>query len=605
MKKIYLFSLMALSAAAVSAQVTLAESPEQFELKSASLKSELAVPSVYNLSSEAVQPVVKNAPKAGSYGVSVGGHFFSGMDSELRFYGASIGVGPAGRNAALYVYDTIPEGVTATYNWKIVGTNGAEQVLETSDNGKVAYVNTWGMVPYPVVSGTASDGATMGYDRSNDPTNNSKGQTYFSAQWNRNYSVSNADPGFYGGQLYGGLSETMYFGSGMMSNDGKMLEGVIALHNPQPTPMIVYGGTVAVAKCDDSKDIMPADAKLNIEIWSMGTDEEGRLVKLDKLGETECGSDNLQAAANGLYGLNFTFQQPNDLGLYDATPVIIPTGTEFGVFVNNLDEVNMRVLFALPETDIVLQGSAHILYEGDIISAITWTATNRVVADLCISLDCDMPSLEWDAERMDFPTEGGVGTTVGNFVDQEGNPIEQDIEWAFLLTSMPYLVNPDMGDMSAKNFTFEAPEWVKNIQIAEYKEGDYGWDDMHMYAVTAEADPLPEGETGRSGILMCTGPCGLKYGIKIGQGEWNPEEIEGGVESVAAPKAAVAVAGDNLMLTYGEEYNTVTVYNVAGSEVASYALPQGGSFEVPAADLNGVYMVVFDGASREVVKVVK
>lgn len=595
---------MALSAVAVSAQSSLADFPELFEFRPAKLKSDYPTPSVFRLSNEALQPVVKKAASSDSYGIRVGGHLFVGMDKEAKSSYYSIGVAPAGKNAALYVYDTIPEEVTATYNWKIVGENGVELNLETENNGKTAFVNTWGAVPYPVVSGTASNGYKMGYDRSNDPENQSEG-TIFAALFDRMFQVSNSDPGFFGAQLWGGLGEDMYFGTGMTSEEGTKLTGVMGLHNPQATPMIIYGGTVAVIKNEMSKDIIPASVKIGVEIWSMGVTENGKIEKLQKLGETECGVENLVSAPNDLYALNFTFQKLNDMGLYDPEPVIIPTGTMYGVFVKNIDQANMRVLFTLSETDIILQGSAYILYEGDIISAIRWNATNRVVGDLAISLDCDMPALRWTAERMDFPTEGGVGTTVEQFVDQEGNPIDQTIEFGLLMTSMPYLVNPDMGDMSAKNFTFEAPEWVKNIQIAEYKEGDYGWDDMHMYAVTAEADPLPEGETGRSGILMCTGPCGLKYGIKIGQGEWNPEEIEGGVESVAAPKAAVAVAGDNLMLTYGEEYNTVTVYNVAGSEVASYALPQGGSFEVPAADLNGVYMVVFEGASREVVKVVK
>lgn len=604
MKKVYLFSVMALCAATVGAQSVMMDGGQALELKTIPVKGVTVAPSVFKMSSDVTAPVMK-APSI-VYGCAVSGNLNAGTSEDLRLYSASIAVAPAGKKSAFYVNDTLPQGVTANYEWTIAGADGTSVPMEIAENGRIAYAKTWGATYFPVVGGTTSDGGTIGYDKSKDPANQAD-NTLFAAQFNRTFPVTMSDPSFVGGQLYGGFNDgqggTLNFGTGMTSSEGEVLTGVFALHTPLPSPMLVYGGTVVVSAAVDGKDIIPAGKSVLVEIWTVGEDEEGKLKMVEKLGETTSASDQL-LSQGALSALKFTFQVPNELGIYVPTPVTVPAGTNYAIFIKNMKELNMNILFTAPS--IIKQGSAYISYDDEYtkFGSITFS-TGRVAGDMCINLDCDMPALEWDAERMDFPTEGGVGTTVANFIDQQGNPIEQNIEWGFLMTSMPYLVNPDMGDMSAKNFTFEAPEWIKSIQVAEYKEGDYGWDDLHMYAVSAEAEALPAGETGRSGILMCTGPCGLKYGIKIGQGEWNPENIENSIESVAAPKASVAVAGDNLMLTYGEEYNTVTVYNVAGSEVASYALPQGGSFEVPAAALNGVYMVVFEGASREVVKVVK
>lgn len=607
MKRFYLFSVVALTAASMAAQGLSLGSVEQLEKRKIDVPEATSLSTVFSVHGPSSSVPVIKAPKGDIvYGCFIRSGFNAGFDELMYGYDAAISVGVAGKNNELHVYDTIPEGVTPTYTWKIVGDDGSETQLKTSPDTKTAYINTWGIIPFPVVNGTTSDGGTMGFDKAKDPELEATGGALFSGQFDKKFYLTASDPAY---SMYTGFSfqngGEVYYGTGIEDKDGNLLKGLAAFYEPQLSPMLIYGGNVVMYKVDESKDILQAGKDIVFELWSMELDETGVFTKLDKLGETSSGVDKLNAPGGGkLYTLKFDFTTTNDLGLEEDAPVLIPTGTRFGLIIKNVDEANFRVLMTSPSS--LNYGSSYMIFDEN-YSQFTpiLLSTNFPGGDMVINFQCDMPALEWDAERMDFPTEGGVGTTVGNFIDQEGNPIEQNIEWAFLMTSMPYLINPDMGDMSAKNFTFEAPEWVKNIQVAEYKEGDYGWDILHMYAVTAEADPLPAGETGRSGILMCTGPCGLKYGIKVGQGEWNPDDIEGGVESVAAPKAAVAVAGDNLMLTYGEEYNTVTVYNVAGSEVASYALPQGGSFEIPAADLNGVYMVVFEGASREVVKVVK
>lgn len=567
MRKFYVLSLMAATALSASAQAPLSA---QFEKKPCTVVRDYA--SVF-----APSRISTKAPTQ-DFSVLIiegNGMYRGGVSSGTGFYEVSLNIFSGGNTSYLRSAWTSEEKPTLT--WTLTGNNGENIELPSDENGN-AVVDLFGIYNFPVLKATLSDGSTATYDRTYDSRNMSK-SAYMSTLFARDYPVSMGDAGFAGGQLYGGFQSGEHFGSGMKSSEGKDLTGVYTLFRKTTAPMRVYGVVVPVIAYQSGQLPIPSGATMDVEIWSV--DDNGEFV--EKLGSATGDATNLNGdASKGMWTFDVTFQAEDEFGLVSDKPVEIPANTRFAVLVNNMDKVNASVLFV--ECDQV-EGSAYLKF-GDTVETFGFSdAPDRPAYDLMISLVADMPSAEWQDKTMTIPSAGGKAATEGSF------------EYAVLYTTT-LMENETTGETE---YSITTPDWITATEPMVIEDAQGGWEKYRAYAIEFTADALPAGETSRQGLVTVNCPCGVQKSFEIGQGNWTPTSVE----NVEAANASVAVAGDNFQLTYGDEYNAVEVYNVAGAKVASYALPQGGSFEVPAADLKGVYMVVFQGAKNTTVKVVK
>lgn len=156
------------------------------------------------------------------------------------------------------------------------------------------------------------------------------------------------------------------------------------------------------------------------------------------------------------------------------------------------------------------------------------------------------------------------------------------------------------------NITFQGPEWITWGYDDTDWAGETYSDMIYLYFF---AEELPEGVDFREGniTLSSYGKTKTYYvyqgvkpeGQQIGDGTTDLEE------SNVQPVKVYSLNGQ-FNLTYPNVYTAVEVYAVNGNKVASYNLPENGTFSIDNSSLaNGVYLIRMIGQTSEVLKVVK
>ena len=89
-----------------------------------------------------------------------------------------------------------------------------------------------------------------------------------------------------------------------------------------------------------------------------------------------------------------------------------------------------------------------------------------------------------------------------------------------------------------------------------------------------------------------------------GLGDVYKRQSESSVAGVSQQAVRVVGNGDSWQISYPQGYESVSVVNMSGLELADYQLTESGTFLVPASDFaRGVYLLVFNNG--DVIKVVK
>lgn len=148
--------------------------------------------------------------------------------------------------------------------------------------------------------------------------------------------------------------------------------------------------------------------------------------------------------------------------------------------------------------------------------------------------------------------------------------------------------------VSLDDIEITSPDWIE-FEFAPEVEGMI--QTVNRFYVAPNTD-----ENAREGDVVFTSPEGATYTIHITQAGTGS-----GVDEIAAEDVTVVLSGDNIEVGYPKTKDRVTVYNAAGAMVADYALPMGGKFTIPAADLaSGFYIVKVSGEnSVKTVKIIK
>lgn len=558
-------------------------------------------------------PSMKTKAPAADFGIYPThgpGVFFLGLGTEASAQGNNAVV-PAGITSYFLPNITEPYApMEAEWTWKTKSiVNGEETVINDTEDPTRGALNIWMRTGYPTVSATL-DGTTAIYDLDADKRNQAAGtgRQYVSPIFGKcdvmftegKYSVpvSHFD---YGGGLYAGFSDTTFLYSNKQVNaNGDTPIGAFDLYETGDAGALVHEVIIVVGMVDSESAMIPEGSSLKMEIKKYERDEEGKIILGESLGSVESSTVIGEPQPGYAVMMSFKFQEEVGGSLYPQ-PIEIPANTKFALVLSGwTPEFNMQLIQG---RDVNQCG--YLLAEDGSYWAVNGTERGE---DFGFEMIMEVPTATADYPVMHAMAEGG-------FLMAE-EPLAEGgwLNYNFLNTSVRMF-----DEEYAENYTIEVPDWVIYehqdinevgetaesgfLEVTEQDPNDgfvYDWDYIHAYALFMKAQPLPADVDKREGVVTLTNKLGDVFSFKVMQGKHFTN-----VESANVNNVSVAVAGENLMLTYGEGYNRVTVYNVAGSEVASYALPQGGSFQVPASDLNGVYMVVFEGTSREVVKVVK
>lgn len=579
MRNFYVLFAMLFSAAAVSAQALPSSETVEFGSTVKKVVPVQNLKTVYNNNWAGTKAPAED-PQFAVYVVNGDGVYSSGLTSNFTSTEASFALAPMGVYSWFDNYAKVVDGVT--YEWTYSDGVNSYQMEPESDNSAAKMISTV-TTYYPELKGTAGS-TTLTFKKSEYATgsdgNPSKNNCFLTPAKGRSM-IAMADPGFC--QLFYGTmamdeARTDIRGFGDLKIQNVQTTKIFELFNKTVVDMVVYGANMILMET-----ATPTTGKdITFEIWEYDATQSDPFV--NKLGSTTANTTNLKALSNGLHAIEFEFVS-NAAGFPVATPVIIPAGRQFAIVLTGFEGTN---LISVLNSANGFTGSAYyILEDGTTGTAGYGNAPEIPSVHLALTLDATLPSAAWGFSTMNAPVMGGDVT-----VSYEGEEYLGNVVYT----------SDKFDDEELIELTY--PEWIKDVVVTENKYDETnGWDVTGSYTVTCKADALPSDVNGRQGFIEVRSTVTEKVlaRTEVGQGEWTPT----GVESVEVAKAKVAVAGDNFQLTYGEEFNKVTVYNVAGSVVASYVLPQGGSFEVPAAGLNGVYVLVFEGASREVVKVVK
>ncbi len=596
MKKLFLYSVLALSSVTVTAQEL-----SQFnftELQNVEMKqARMSAP----LKLAAPQSVATKAPRATFTLMSDNhdGTYALGVDKQFMYNPTSVALTTAFKSYFKPYYSGVE--TAPTFTWTYATDNG-EQQMEVDENG-IGCLNIIGVTEYPVVTGV-HDGTTVRFDRGNSPLATENGAMARTVM-NHEYNISMFDPALTGGSFSSGfyISETEVAGMGT----GLGCDEIVQVFNKPTVPMIVYGGDMRLVSFPNAGAAPLANnSEITIELWSCNVTvaDTYQLELGDLLGTTKANAQSLTYVESvGGYNLDFEFTTRDAIGLEVASPVIVPADSQFAVVLKGFenDDVNAVVCFGMNGNETAgsyMPGATYVkLPDYEPYDYLRFGDQEFPYQNLVLSLSADMPSSAWVFPLMDAPVEGGYLYYDAEYTDGT----QERVTYNIVYTTMP------LEENGTQNFVFETPDWI-SVESQQPLDGS-AWNTTNGcgYLPVFVAQPLPDGETGRSGYVRITCPrTGMNWGFPVGQGEWDPNGMESGVETAQAQETKAYVYGDQLNLVYGECCTVADVYNVAGVKVASYQLPEGGSYTASVSGLaDGVYVVVFNGDNAANVKFVK
>ena len=494
-----------------------------------------------------------------------------------------------------------------TFTWTYTTQEGTFP-MATDANGRGVLndaggqTSVLGSINYPVVTAVSGSDQVV-FDKGASDYTVTTGAVFMSLL-NRNANISMFDgsyDGTFSTYFYGDEETLAWIGA----DSPYQADYLVQIFNAPTQPMVVSGGYINVLAVEESgsTQVFTTDDKWTFELWTAEYDETGTPVLHDCLATAGAGSENVQQSYDpkngslleGYYALNFNFTTIDPIfGIPVASPVVVPTGTRFAIVVRGLaGDTNARIGYGPTGKStggVFGPGNAYFVMLDDDRYTYLSMGTDYPTVEFVMGLDADLPAIAWAVDEMTSDVSGGY-----LYAEMEGQQVSENLFYS----SMPYTTTS-----GTDNYVMEMPDWVSLDTMKEYGQG---YSSSGAYLVSFVAQPLPSGETGRSGYITISCPkTGQSWGIKVGQGEWDPDSMPSGVETAQAEATKAYVAGEELHLAYGEGFDRADVYNVSGVRVASYSLPAGGQYVAPVSGLaDGVYVVVLGGEKTETLKFVK
>jgi len=550
------------------------------QIKAIESDADVAVAS-FNSIKEAIQ-ARQNAPQAAptvQY-LRPDGSLFYGYTRDYKAYSTSLHL----YTPAAVTLDFVPYSNTAsaTFHW----TSGTNSLDDATDSDGVlhwvgAILPSGRIYNIPKVEATA-DGESSTYQLG-------QGVTY---QYMFSGNVERADPTEDGtrlgdveefspltlanmhanrptsGNLYGSFTDVGGFSPKYIHPEYGACTGIMQVLPKMASPL--YAESVSVLAYTPGGTAMPAGGELKIQFYYLT--EDGNLG--DLIAESTTNEFVKTYDPQGVFV--FTFEEEED-GFIIEKPLILGTQAPVAIILSGFDSTwDFNVLFG---TNGGYPGSSYTLH-GDHISTFGFSnAPDLPRADLYIEFNGIFNCLTFydDPISVEFPEEGGWGIS-GYDGDEAYNDI--DLYSAF-----------DMEDVWIESM----PDW-----ITEYEFDNTYFESNYALMLFCSAEALPAGVLGRGGEIV-VGSYGVTVSIPVTQGQYTS------IPSRKIEITSVERHGDDFVLKYPALTNSVSVYNVAGQKIASYRLPDTGTFTIPAGNYSkGVYLISFSGAKgASTVKVMK
>lgn len=380
------------------------------------------------------------------------------------------------------------------------------------------------------------------------------------------------EDGFFTGIQGGGY----VFGSDLKSQKGEIMNSFLII---QPKPISpLWVSNIYYPILSNSNTPIAEGSKMTLRIKKARPNENGVLLPTDEV-LFEMTAENADEAFtigknNKVYMLAFSNKIKDSItGTMVDEPFVL--NEAFALELSGFDQ---------PGIDIGLFGSS--ISEGDNMhSFIQFPSEPESIysykdmnGPVMITAFFNVISISEQTTTLKAPDNGGRAYTEDGMYD-----------FAAIFTTLEW---------SEDNFWYdtEMPEWIRIGLDDSQREGKGGY-----YALNFECDPLPAGETSRSWTfnLQSFGatadhPITIYQGIK-------PSGID---KTDANNEVKIVSTADAYILSYPENVTNVSIVNVAGQTIATYELPAGGKFTVPAAELSrGLYLLKFN--NNQTVKVIK
>lgn len=597
MKKFLLLSTLLCSAMAMTAQNL--ESVDLGEMVPVKVSNTLATPIMkpalqYTNSEERIQrtPAVDWNVYTFARGVYSQIPRYSEEYKDVVSYGVEFLYGPVLVDWAwVPVYPTDAVVGEPTFSFLQKALSDKEEDVEMRMSGKAGLTRTFGSSNSVVrITGVNGDGATTSWDRMDiiSPMEPSAQATslMYTPIMSEKVGFSQA----YWGNIYGyytGYSSGEVYGESYANKSGDHVTGVVEIYTAPITPLYIYGGN-AIVKTPEGVTNYDA-SNITFEIWTLN--EEGKLEEM--IAQATDGTMYGSPTGNsGVGSLEFTFSEYDEVTqLPIDKPVSLPAGKDFAVVLNNVTGSNLNVMMTNDPCGGVGIGGGYLLFQNSPDYMESFWGPDYSFDDIALGLYGYIPGGRFlasseDGEYLEAPVAGGAASTYDKNYDMV-------LEGAARFGCSHNFFVEDGFDNEA-HVKVNAPEWVEvAVDTTDYST-------TGVFYLIANAEPLPGEMSGRDGYIELD-VYGFKSKIQIGQGEFTV-----GVNDAQVAEASARVEGENIVLTYGEGVNAVDVINVAGARVASYALPAGGNFTVPASDYaKGLYILNFKGDKKATVKVVK
>lgn len=293
---------------------------------------------------------------------------------------------------------------------------------------------------------------------------------------------------------------------------------------------------------------------------------------------SECSADDIEdwglLFADGTKWLNapFYFYEEDPVsGFYSLMDLAV--SNEFAIVLEWTNGANFGCLFGESDTD---GSKSRVLDDAGYAYNYYVSGTDGYQIDLLFNINGVMPELSLDSriESVEFDPEGGEAN-----VTYTGAGVYRNV---ILISTF----SADDGDVVID----QIPDWITVDEMNDLFDDDGYFE--NAVSIVFDADPLPEGVSGRSADIVVRAH-GVTTTIPVTQG--NPT----GISSPKVQLSSVNREGDDFVLKYpASSATSVSVFNVAGQKVASYQLPASGTFTVPAGNYpKGVYLFNFTGAN--------
>lgn len=455
------------------------------------------------------------------------------------------------------------------FEWQYQTT--LEGGMETSQERDLKVVYPWGLAPVPTLQAMAVGSQTTTYKYTGkdfdgnvvDGNILTGGNTVFNFQ---NIGATQLGVGEYDINL--GLAAltaaegSYYFGSGAYDIFYKTNYGLGTVVSAPYSKYVIESVWIPFYRLSAEPDVE----------FTLAVYKKNEFGEWEKMATSSCKmSDVKQEAVAGIdpYIMEFTDFKMDGMELALSE---LEIDTEIMVEVEGFDQAGVKEYCPLNqgENNLVKQTGSFVLQKETFGETVYKYRTN--VSDLLVNYYCPF-LINFDIIYSFIHADEPVV-----YFDKNGG--NKDV-----MIDVPFAAE----NLIVDDFTVPFPEWL-SVTLADAEDG--------KVKLTATVSALSEGETERRFAFDVSAPGADPLKIEVVQ------TSESSVAGVSQQAVRVVGNGDSWQISYPQGYESVSVVNMSGLELADYQLTESGTFLVPASDFaRGVYLLVFNNG--DVIKVVK